>query len=243
MLPDSFTIGMKNTEVINFLQRDTESLSMYLSKRAQLKQSRQSGDYLLTRPGNELVAKSELRAAQCGFWVFSRVEIQMGSLSLPFFSPFFSVFSLRSVTRSYYRNSVGGLLVFDLTNRASFDHIKEWHDEVCERVQPHKVLFVLVGQKSDRDAFEERVVSREEAEKLAAQLGLPYVEASAKTGQNVRESFELLTRRVYQGLLSGEVELQEGWDGVKCAAPQALQLQRASLAQPSPAPKNKKCCG
>uniref|UniRef100_A0A4W6DA71 Si:dkey-34d22.2 n=1 Tax=Lates calcarifer TaxID=8187 RepID=A0A4W6DA71_LATCA len=119
----------------------------------------------------------------------------------------------RSVTRSYYRNSVGGLLVFDLTNRASFDHIKEWHDEVCERVQPHKVLFVLVGQKSDRDAFEERVVSREEAEKLAAQLGLPYVEASAKTGQNVRESFELLTRRVYQGLLSGEVELQEGWDG------------------------------
>lgn len=150
---------------------------------------------------------------------------------------------LRSVTRSYYRNSVGGLLVFDLTNRASFDHIKEWHAEVCERVQPHKVLFVLVGQKSDRDEFGERAVSREEAEKMAGQLGMPYTEASAKTGQNVRECFELLARRVYQGLLSGEVELQEGWDGVKCAAPQALQLQRASLAQPSTTPKNKKCCG
>ncbi|XP_035527756.1 ras-related protein Rab-42b isoform X2 [Morone saxatilis] len=150
----------------------------------------------------------------------------------------------RSVTRSYYRNSVGGLLVFDITNRASFDHIKEWHGEVCERVQPHKVLFVLVGQKNDRDAQGERVVSREEAEKLAGQLGMPYVEVSAKTGQNVRDAFELLTRRVYQGLLSGEVELQEGWDGVKCAAPQALQLQRASLAQPSTASKNnKKCCG
>ncbi|KAI3361207.1 hypothetical protein L3Q82_013404 [Scortum barcoo] len=149
----------------------------------------------------------------------------------------------RSVTRSYYRNSVGGLLVFDMTNRASFDHIKEWHAEVCERVQPHKVLFVLVGQKSDRDTQGERAVSRAEAEKLASQLGMPYVEVSAKTGQNVREAFELLTRRVYQGLLSGEVELQEGWDGVKCAAPQALQLQRASLAQPSTAPKsNKKCC-
>ncbi|XP_039974050.1 ras-related protein Rab-42b [Xiphias gladius] len=150
----------------------------------------------------------------------------------------------RSVTRSYYRNSVGGLLVFDVTNRASFDHIKEWHAEVCERVQPHKVLFVLVGQKSDRDALGERVVSREEAEKLARQLGMPYVEASAKTGQNVRESFELLTRRIYQGILSGEVELQEGWDGVKCAAPQALHLQRANMAKPSTAPKsNKKCCG
>ncbi|XP_053183940.1 ras-related protein Rab-42b [Scomber japonicus] len=150
----------------------------------------------------------------------------------------------RSVTRSYYRNSVGGLLVFDMTNRASFEHIKEWHAEVCERVQPHKVLFVLVSQKSDRDAHGERMVSREEAQKLAGQLGMPYVEASAKTGYNVRDAFELLARRIYQGLLSGEVELQEGWDGVKCAAPQALQLQRASLNKPSTISKNKKkCCG
>ncbi|KAM7383182.1 hypothetical protein PAMP_002855 [Pampus punctatissimus] len=150
----------------------------------------------------------------------------------------------RSVTRSYYRNSVGGLLVFDMTNRASFDHIKEWHAEVCEWVQPQKVLFVLVSQKSDREAHEERVVSREEAQKLAGQLGMPYVEASAKTGQNVREAFELLTRRIYQGLLSKEVELQEGWDGIKCAAPQALQLQRATLTKHCTAPKNKrKCCG
>lgn len=147
----------------------------------------------------------------------------------------------RSVTRSYYRNSVGGLLVFDMTNQASFDNIKEWHDEVCERVQPNKVLFILVGQKSDRDDQGERVVSVEEAQKLAGQLGVPYVEASAKTGHNVKDTFELLTRRVYQGLLSGEVQLQEGWDGVKCAAPRALQLQRAGLAQRDKDRRNK-CC-
>ncbi|KAM3613563.1 uncharacterized protein V6R79_001469 [Siganus canaliculatus] len=150
----------------------------------------------------------------------------------------------RSVTRSYYRNSVGGLLVFDMTNRVSFDHIKEWHAEVCERVQPYKVLFILVGQKSDREPHGERVVGREEAEKLAGQLGMPYVEVSAKTGHNVKDAFELLTQRVYQGLLSGEVELQEGWDGVKCAEPQTLQLRRASLAQLSATPKqSRKCCG
>ncbi|KAK2844841.1 hypothetical protein Q5P01_011500 [Channa striata] len=150
----------------------------------------------------------------------------------------------RSVTRSYYRNSVGGLLVFDITSRSSFEHIKGWHAEVCEHVKPHKVLFVLVGHKSDQEANGEKMVSREEAEKLAGQLGVPYVEASAKTGQNVKQAFELLAQRVYQGLLSGEIELQEGWDGVKCAAPQALQLHRASLTQPSTAPKNnKKCCG
>ncbi|XP_060906183.1 ras-related protein Rab-42b [Labrus mixtus] len=149
----------------------------------------------------------------------------------------------RSVTRSYYRNSVGGLLVFDMTNRASFDHVKEWHAEVCERVQPYRVLFILVGQKSDIDAEGGRVVSREEAEKLAKQLGVPYAEVSAKTGQNVKEAFELLTRRVYQGLMSGEVEMLEGWDGVKCATPQSLQAQRAHLAQADTPPRNtKKCC-
>lgn len=131
--------------------------------------------------------------------------------------------------------------MFDMTNQASFDNIKEWHDEVCERVQPNKVLFILVGQKSDRDDQGERVVSVEEAQKLAGQLGVPYVEASAKTGHNVKDTFELLTRRVYQGLLSGEVQLQEGWDGVKCAAPRALQLQRAGLAQRDKDRRNK-CC-
>ncbi|KAI1894902.1 hypothetical protein AGOR_G00120540 [Albula goreensis] len=55
----------------------------------------------------------------------------------------------RSVTRSYYRNSVGCLLVFDLSNRASFEHVQDWHTEVLERVRPHVVLFVLVGHKSD----------------------------------------------------------------------------------------------
>nr|XP_020445780.1 ras-related protein Rab-39B-like [Monopterus albus] len=150
----------------------------------------------------------------------------------------------QSVTRSYYRNSVGVLLMFDLTNRASFDNIKEWHAEVCERVQPYKVLFILVGQKSDREAHGERVVSREEVNKLAGQLGVPYVEASAKTGQNVRGPFELLARQIYQALLSGEIELQEGWDGIKCIAPQTLRLQRANVAQPSTAPQSKKkCCG
>lgn len=132
--------------------------------------------------------------------------------------------------------------MFDMTNRASFDHIKEWHAEVCERVQPHKVVFLLVGQKSDMDTEGNRAVSREEAEKLAGQLGVPYAEVSAKTGQNVKEAFELLTRRVYQALMSGEVELQEGWDGVKCA-PQSLQAHRASLAQLETTPKTtKKCC-
>ncbi|XP_036442855.1 ras-related protein Rab-42b [Colossoma macropomum] len=147
----------------------------------------------------------------------------------------------RSVTRSYYRNSVGALLVFDVGNRTSFERVQEWHAEVCEHVRPHAVLFVLVGHKSDREEAGERVVSREEAERLAAQLGAPYVEASAKTGHNIQVPFELLSRRVYQGLQAGEVQLREGWDGVKSSVPHNQKITTTKLQNNDTNTQSKRC--
>ncbi|KAL4657530.1 putative Ras-related protein Rab-42 isoform X1 [Arapaima gigas] len=147
----------------------------------------------------------------------------------------------RSVTRSYYRNSVGGLLVFDLASRASFQHINEWYTEVVEKVQPHAVLFVLVGNKSDLESEEQRHVSREEAEELAARIGAPYVEASAKTGQGVAEAFELLTRCIYQAMRSGQVQIRHGWDGIKCSNPRSSEAHLSGGKKPA-APQKKCSC-
>lgn len=146
----------------------------------------------------------------------------------------------RSVTRSYYRNSVGGLLVFDVGNRDSFEHVRDWYAEVCEHVMPHAMIFILVGHKSDRELGEERTVTKDEAEKLAALLGIPYVEASAKSGENITTCFEVLTQRIYQGLQSGEVRLREGWDGIKSSAIQAQQLQ--NLQDSEQTQEKKQCC-
>ncbi|KAM9488546.1 ras-related protein Rab-42b [Clarias gariepinus] len=132
----------------------------------------------------------------------------------------------RSVTRSYYRNSVGGMLVFDVGNRASFEHVRDWYAEVCEHVMPNSMIFALVGHKSDREVEGQRTVTKDEAEKLASQLRIPYVEASSKTGQNIPECFEVLTQRVYQALQSGEVKMRDGWDGIKSLAVQEQQLKR-----------------
>ncbi|KAJ8367588.1 hypothetical protein AAFF_G00314770, partial [Aldrovandia affinis] len=120
----------------------------------------------------------------------------------------------RSITTSYYRNSVGGLLVFDLTNRKTFEHVREWHREVSEYVQPHRMVYVLVGHKSDL-AGGERKVSRDEAERLAAALGARYVETSAKRNSNVERAFETLARDVYELMRTGEIATRDGWDGVK----------------------------
>nr|XP_050028350.1 ras-related protein Rab-39B-like [Dermacentor andersoni] len=47
----------------------------------------------------------------------------------------------RSITRSYYRNSVGALLLYDITRRASFEHLVDWLFEVKRHIEPHKVIY------------------------------------------------------------------------------------------------------
>ncbi|KAG7484387.1 hypothetical protein MATL_G00048720 [Megalops atlanticus] len=119
----------------------------------------------------------------------------------------------RSITRSYYRNSVGGLLVFDLTNRRSFEHLKDWLEEAKMHVQPFQIVFLLVGHKCD--LVQLRQVTREEAEKVALAFGMKYIETSAKDSVNVEESFTILTRDIYERVKRGEISIEEDWEGVK----------------------------
>lgn len=133
----------------------------------------------------------------------------------------------RSVTRSYYRNSAGGVLVFDLTNRASFESIRKWHQEVLDTVKPHHIVFVLIGHKSDLVA--ERKVEQKEAEKLASSLEATYIETSAKTNSNVEKAFQTLTLAIYEALKSGKISLNEQWDGVKSKLP--IEVQPAIQGQ------------
>ncbi|NXV94780.1 RAB42 protein, partial [Calonectris borealis] len=93
----------------------------------------------------------------------------------------------RSITRSFYRSAAGVLLVFDLTNRASFEHVPEWYREAAGDRPP---AFVLVGHKCDLAA--ERAVSAEEAGHLAASLGMAFVETSARSNLNVELAFQTL---------------------------------------------------
>lgn len=141
----------------------------------------------------------------------------------------------RSVTRSYYRNSAGGMLLFDLTNRASFESVRRWHREVTDTVQPFRIVFLLVGHKSDLAA--ERRVGRREAERLAASLGAQYVETSAKDASNVAQAFQMLTLAIYRALQSGLLAPCEAWDGVKSSGPLPAPLPAHTTKEE----KRKKC--
>lgn len=63
----------------------------------------------------------------------------------------------RSITRAYYRNSVGVLLIYDTTNYVSFTHVTSWLNEARAQIQPYHAVFLLVGTKIDR-ASERQVI-------------------------------------------------------------------------------------
>uniref|UniRef100_A0A667HSP5 small monomeric GTPase n=1 Tax=Lynx canadensis TaxID=61383 RepID=A0A667HSP5_LYNCA len=70
----------------------------------------------------------------------------------------------RSVTHAYYRDAHALLLLYDVTNKASFDNIQAWLTEIQDYAQ-HDVVLMLLGNKVD--SAQERVVKREDGEKLA----------------------------------------------------------------------------
>lgn len=95
----------------------------------------------------------------------------------------------RCITAPFYRGALGSIIVYDVTNRMTFQSLSYWVEEVQQKSQPG-VSIVLVGNKSD--ITEQRQVSEEEGSKFAESMGLPLFETSAKSGNNVGRAFEVL---------------------------------------------------
>jgi small GTP-binding protein len=91
----------------------------------------------------------------------------------------------RSVTRGYYRGSAGALILFDISNRDSFENVERWLQDV-KSVARADVVLILIGNKSDLKT--ERQVSTQEAQDYAQRSGMKYFEVSAKTGEKVAEA-------------------------------------------------------
>ncbi|KAM7148952.1 ras-related protein Rab-26 isoform 5-T5 [Molossus nigricans] len=110
----------------------------------------------------------------------------------------------RSVTHAYYRDAHALLLLYDVTNKASFDNIQDWLTEIQEYAQ-NDVVLMLLGNKVD--SAQERVVKREDGEKLAKEYGLPFMETSAKMGLNVDLAFTAIAKELKQRSMKSPNEL------------------------------------
>jgi small GTP-binding protein len=104
----------------------------------------------------------------------------------------------KGVIKNFYRGSSGALLIFDLTNSDSFESVGIWHSEMMEALSDENedVPFILVGNKLDVVMDTDRIIDVEIAEKFAEKHNSIYIEASAKTGENVEAAFLELIQRM-----------------------------------------------
>ena len=98
----------------------------------------------------------------------------------------------RTVAPIYFRDAHGILLVYDVTNRKSFEDMNYWFNEVVTKGEKNAAV-VIVGNKCD---LPESTVEMKEALLLAEERNSRHLSVSAKTGEAVEEAFKLLLRQV-----------------------------------------------
>ena len=99
----------------------------------------------------------------------------------------------RNITNQYYKGADGIALIFDVTDRNSFEKIKEWMMQIRCNTQADEIGLVLMGNKCDCDP---REVTLEEGEALGQELGIKYYETSALEGKNIPIAFAYLTEEI-----------------------------------------------
>ena len=114
--------------------------------------------------------------------------------------------NFREVRNHYFKGCMGGIVVFDLTRKESFDAIDGWIKELFKHNGRGKIPFIILGNKYD---LENKAVSPEEIKEKVAKYNkevkgkgfeVVYLNTSAKEGLNVEEAFDTLGKMVFEWL-------------------------------------------
>ena len=92
----------------------------------------------------------------------------------------------RTITTSYYKSAHAILVLYDITEETSFEHIKNWMIDI-DKFAKQGVLKILVGNKTDLE--EQRKITKEAGESLANKYGIKFFEVSAKDNININDLF------------------------------------------------------
>lgn len=109
----------------------------------------------------------------------------------------------RSLAPMYYRGAAAAIVVYDVTNKESFNGAKSWVKELQRRGDPN-VIIALAGNKADLE--HRRQVQSEEARQYAEDNGLIHMETSAKSAQNVKNIFVEIAQKLPKATVQPERE-------------------------------------
>jgi small GTP-binding protein len=108
----------------------------------------------------------------------------------------------RAISRSYFRNAVGALLVYDITSVTSFDELTDWLTELQGFAMPNAHI-ILIGNKADLE--EKRQVGGDFVAAFAERNHLEVLETSARSGKGVKEAFARLAVEVSNQLAKEQI--------------------------------------
>ena len=99
----------------------------------------------------------------------------------------------RAITKNYYKGAHGIILIYDITNRQTFDNVNNWLSQIKEEAMENVTIF-LIANKVDDELH--RTVNYDEGKNLSDEYKLQFFETSAKTGKNVDECFTQLVKQI-----------------------------------------------
>jgi len=128
----------------------------------------------------------------------------------------------RTITSSYYRGAHGIIVVYDVTDADTFSNIRQWLQEI-DRYACEGVNKLIVGNKSDLEG--KKAVEYQSAKEFSDQLGIPFLETSAKNATNVEQAFLTMAKQIKDRMGAAQVAANQQ-KTVKIGAGQSLQQQQ-----------------
>ena len=117
----------------------------------------------------------------------------------------------KTITSAYYRGADEIIIVYDITDRSSFAHIKDWLDDVVKYTDddPYKII---IGNKCDLES--NRQVAANDIKSFHDSTGIEIVEASAKMSIKINDIMEIITRKLIERANKKKEGLAEGTQGI-----------------------------
>ena len=107
----------------------------------------------------------------------------------------------RTITKQFYKDAQGALLIYDITQKETFNKIDSWLEELVDAA-PSDIIIFLIGNKIDMD--QKREVEYNDGKNFAEKNNISFYEVSAKNGNNIGSTFDILSNKIFQNMKEEE---------------------------------------
>ena len=136
----------------------------------------------------------------------------------------------KSITSAYYKGAKGAFIVYDITNKSTFESVDKWIKDL-NSYGDKNLTMLLIGNKSDLEV--KRIINKEEGEEKEKSFELGFIETLAYNGDNIDQAFDIMLKEVLKRYI---VENDVNNDEFEGGTGNNIELVKKNET------KKKKCC-